>query len=414
MTQKEFVVSAAGHLLEPVDLFKTRLPNHLRHRAVRGEDLEAEPLIDGGARGFRRLHTPGYEGGSISRYRQTSGRTPEGDPDLILEDMDADGVDVQVMHPNLSLFGLYSDDHELSIAHARVYNDYVMERFSSSFDRICPTAPIPLSDIGDAVAEIERVAAGGFRAALLPATPPRNYYTRDLDPVWDALSATGLQPFFHTQTGGVSVNDTEATTLKVVLENAAQVNQPMTERAAAKRMVTQAVYSTLGPSQLICQLIGAGVPERYPDLHFSLIEFNAHWLASLVGGMDKCWVTGVGQDDDWWLGKWDDSRPASDQPDMARLFKLNEKWPYPLKPSEYVQRQFHVQFQDDPVALACRHLTGVSTLVWGNDYPHAEGTFRGSRELIATQFAGVPDDERKAILGGTLGALLGYVEPVAA
>ena len=70
--------------------------------------------------------------------------TPEGDPDLILEDMDLDSIDVQVMHPNLSLFGLYTDDHELSIAHARVYNDYVVERFSPHFDRICPTAPIPL------------------------------------------------------------------------------------------------------------------------------------------------------------------------------------------------------------------------------------------------------------------------------
>ena len=72
------------------------------------------------------------------------------------------------MHPNLSLFGLYSDDHELSMAHARVYNDYVIERFTPYFDRIAPTAPIPLTDVDDAVAEIERVAAGGFRAILLP------------------------------------------------------------------------------------------------------------------------------------------------------------------------------------------------------------------------------------------------------
>ena len=92
---------------------------------------------------------------------------------------------------------------------------------------------------------------------------------------------------------------------------------------------------------------------------------------------------------------------------MAQLFRLNEKWPYPLMPSEYVQRQFHVSFQDDPVAVACRHITGLSTIVWGNDYPHAEGTFRGSRQLIAEQFAGVPDAERDAMIGGTLGGLLG-------
>src|SRR6186713_996418 len=186
MTEKDFVVSADGHLLEPTDLFRTRLPVHLRERGVWEEDFEVEPLVEGGARVFRRLHTPGFEGWTISRYRQTGGRTPEGDPEMILEDMDLDGVDAQVLHPNLSLFGLYSDDHELSMAHARVYNDYVIERFSDHFHRICHTAPVPITDVGDAVAEIERVAAAGFRAALLPATPPRNYCTRDLDPVWDA------------------------------------------------------------------------------------------------------------------------------------------------------------------------------------------------------------------------------------
>ena len=60
------------------------------------------------------------------------------------------------------------------------------------------------------------------------------------------------------------------------------------------------------------------------------------------------------------------------------------------------------------MAIACRHITGIPTLVWGNDYPHAEGTFRSSQELNAAQFAGVPDDERKAIVGGTLGHLLGF------
>jgi predicted TIM-barrel fold metal-dependent hydrolase len=339
---------------------------------------------------------------------------PEGDPEMILEDMDLDGVDAQVLHPNLSLFGLYSDDHELSMAHARVYTDYVIERFTPYFSRLAPTAPIPITDVDDAVAQIERVAASRFRAILLPATPPKPYYSSDFDPIWAAAQANGVQAFFHTQTGGVRVNDPASSTLKVVMESAAQVNQPMTQKSASKRMVTQAVYAGFVPGKLMCELIGGGVAERYPDLHFSLIEFNAHWLASLVGGMDKCWVTGIGQDPDWWIGTWDDSRPPDNQPNMAQLFRLNEKWPYPLLPSEYVRRQFHVQFQDDPVALACRNLTGVSSLVWGNDYPHAEGTFRGSRELVAKLFAGVADEDRAAILGGTLGRLLQFQAPVAA
>src|SRR5688572_16386906 len=172
MIDNDFVVSGDGHLLEPTDLFKTRLPKHLRDRAVWEEDFEIEPWVEGGATRFRRLHTPGYEGWTISRYRQTGGRMPEGDPDHILEDMDLDGVDAQVLFPKHSLFGLYSDDHELSMAHARVYNDYVVERFSPYFHRLAPTAPVPLTDLDDAVAEIERVAAGGFRTVLLPATSP--------------------------------------------------------------------------------------------------------------------------------------------------------------------------------------------------------------------------------------------------
>ena len=407
MTVKPLVVSADGHILEPTDLFTTRLPKHLRHRGVWEEDFEIEPLVDGGATVFRKLHTPGFEGWTISRYRQTSGRTPEGDPELIIEDLAEDGVDVGVMHPNLSLFGLYSDDHELSMAHARVYNDYIAERFTPYFDRLVPTAPVPITDIDDAVVEIERVAAAGFRAVLLPSTPPMPYWSRDLDPVWAAAQASGLHIFIHTQTGGVKVNDPESTTLKVVMESAAQVNQPMTEKTASKRMITQSIYSTIVPQQVMCELIGGGVPERYPDLHFALCESKANRLASLVGGMDKCWITGIGQDADWWLGHWDDDRPAQDQPHMAQLFRLNEKWPYPLMPSEYVKRQFHISFQDDPVAIACRHITGVSSIVWGNDYPHAEGTFRGSKELLDREFAGVPEDEKAAMVGGTLAGILG-------
>ena len=129
--------------------------------------------------------------------------------------------------------------------------------------------------------------------------------------MWAAAWANGVHVFIHTQTGGVKVNDTTATTLKVVMEQATQVNQPMTEKSASKRMITQCVYGPIVPQQVMCELIGGGVPERYPDLHFALIEFNAHWLASLVGSMDKCWVTGIGQDADWWLGNWDDTRPTT-------------------------------------------------------------------------------------------------------
>src|SRR5438270_2503160 len=414
MPKKEFVVSADGHIIEPTDLFVTRLPKHLRDRAVWEEDFEIEPLAEGGVRDFRRLHTPGFEGWTVSRFRHYDGTANTGDPDRILEDLDLDGIDAQLMHPNLSLFGLFSDDHELSMAHARVYTDYIIERFTPYFGRLAPTAPVPITDVDDAVAEIERVAAAGFRGILLPAVPPTPYYSEVFDPVWAAAQANGLHVFMHSATGGVKVDDPASTTLKVVMGMAAQVNRTMDAKTASQRMITQCNYGPMVPQQIIIELIAGGVAERYPELHFGLIEFNAHWLGSLVGSMDKCWITGIGQDADWWLGYWDETRPENDQPKMARLFRLNDKWPYPLKPSEYVQRQFHVSFQDDPVAVASRHITGLSTIVWGADYPHAEGTFRHSPELIDSQFAGVPADERAAMLGGTLGGVLGFQAPVVA
>src|SRR5262249_31194938 len=159
----DFVVSADGHIVEPTDLFRTRLPKHLRERGFWEEDFEIEPLVEGGVRDFARVRTPGFEGWAVSRYRHFDGTTHTGDPVRMLDDMDKDGIDCQLMHPNRSLSALNSDAHELSTAHARVYNDYVIERYTPHFARIAPTAPIPLTDLDDAVEEIERIGSAGFR-----------------------------------------------------------------------------------------------------------------------------------------------------------------------------------------------------------------------------------------------------------
>ena len=316
LPNQDFVVSADGHIVEPTDLFRTRLPKHLRERVFWEEDFEIEPLVEGGVRDFARVRTPGFEGWTVSRYRHFDGTAHTGEPERMLDDMNLDGIGAQVMHPNRSLFALYSDDHELSIEHARVYNDYVVERYTPYFGRIAPTAPIPLTDVGDAVAEIERVAAAGFRAILLPAMSPVPYWSPELEPVWAAARANGTHVFFHCATGGVKLGDAESPTLRQVRAMADELNLPIDGRLASKRMMAQCVYNTINPQQIIIEVVGGGVAERYPELHFGLIEFNAHWLASLLGAMDKAWVTGIGQDADWWLGYWDESpcgrRPAAD------------------------------------------------------------------------------------------------------
>jgi len=409
---KEFAVSGDTHIIEPVDLFKTRLPAHLRERALWEEEFTLdEPMVPGGHTEFKKLHTIGYDGWTVSKYRQFGGPTPDGEPDHILRDMDLDGVDASVMFPNLSLFVLFTDDHELSMAHARVYNDYVAERYLAYRDRMRPTAAIPLTHIPDAVAEIERAARLGLGAILLPEIPPAPYWSRDYEPVWAAAEANGLPVFIHVATGGVKTKADSSLTAKTVKTLMTAVNMgkgQLTDEMVANRTRGGGNTGSLSGERIIGDIVASGACERHPGLHFNLIEFNAGWLVSYMGYMDKSWRTGTGQDPDWWLGFWDDSRPPGDQPNMGRLFNINAKWPWPLKPSEYVQRQFHVQFADDPTAVKARHITGLSTVMWGNDYPHAEGTFRGSEQCVAENFVGVPDEDRAALLGGTLARVVGF------
>jgi len=409
---KEFVVSGDSHIIEPVDLFKTRLPGHLRDRALWEEEFTLDaPIVPGGHTEFKKLHTIGFDGWTISKYRQSGGLTPDGEPEHIIRDLNLDGVDAAVMFPNLSLFVLFTDDHELSMAHARVYNDFIVERYLPYKSRMRPTAAIPLTHIPDAVAEIERSARAGLGAILLPEIPPMPYWSRDYDPVWAAAQANGMPVFIHVATGGVTVKEQTSRTATTVRGLMTAVNMgkgQLTDDMVSSRTMGGGNTGAASPQRIIASLVGGGVCERFPDLHFNLIEFSAGWLVSYLGFMDKSWRTGTGQDPDWWLGFWDDDRSPHDQPAMGRLFAINAKWPWPHKPSEYVQRQIHVQFADDPTAVKARHITGLSTIMWGNDYPHAEGTFRSSAECIAENFAGVPDEDRAAILGGTLADLVGF------
>ena len=175
-TYKEFLVSGDCHIIEPPDLFKTRLPANMRDRALWEEEFTLEePIVPGGHTEFRKLHTIGFDGWTVSKYRQFEGHdgtTPGWIPDDIIADMDMEGVDAAVFFPNLALFVLFTDDHELSMAHARAWNDWVAETYLQYKDRMRPVAAIPLTNIPDAVAEIERVGQARPAGADAAGDPP--------------------------------------------------------------------------------------------------------------------------------------------------------------------------------------------------------------------------------------------------
>jgi predicted TIM-barrel fold metal-dependent hydrolase len=79
-----------------------------------------------------------------------------------------------------------------------------------------------------------------------------------------------------------------------------------------------------------------------------------------------------------------------------------------MLPSELIRRQCAATFMYDPVAINNRHVTGIETLMWGNDYPHPEGTWPKSRAVNDEQFAGIPADEARAIVHGNAARLFGF------
>jgi predicted TIM-barrel fold metal-dependent hydrolase len=265
--------------------------------------------------------------------------------------LERDGVAAEVIYPTMASFIHEMPDGELQLACAQVYNDWVHEVFGRHFDRFLPVPIIPVWDIALGVGELERVAKLGFRAAALPAHPPAHTYSDPAyEPLWASAQDLGLALSFHVGGG-----------------------RPRILERGAGGAVINYVWVTSGVQQTVAYLCASGVLERYPDLQVAMVECGSGWLAWCLRVMDEAYEAHAG---------------------MVRP-KLK------MLPSEYFKRQGHVSFQYDPIGLELLHYTGVDCLIWGSDYPHPEGTWPHSQERLAEQLAGLPEDVRRKIAGGT-------------
>jgi predicted TIM-barrel fold metal-dependent hydrolase len=404
----EVLISSDTHIAEPHDLFTSRLPSGLRDRAARIEhvvdDVEGDLIqvttFGKNHKRARYLLPSQYifnEPGPVSWDASDPGCDLAG---AMVRDLEADGVAGAVVGPDKAREALYVDDHELAIAHARAYNDFLVERYGQYFDRLALLAGIPLTDVDDAVREIERAAAMGLRGLAFPVSPPEPFFADTYERVWAAAQACGLVATFHVGTGFEPLPagaPQEKSAFYALLETSTVTPAGLAARLIGLRAMARAA------EEAISSLVGSGVPERYPDLHFVFVEFGAYWLAASMASMEKAFTLGIGQDPTIGSGV-----PVPNAPLVLRKqFGMNDKWPYPHRPSDYVRRQIHVTFQDDPAGLATRHLTGIDSLLWANDYPHPEATYPRSREAIDAQFTSVPTLERSSILGGTTARLFG-------
>lgn len=58
----------------------------------------------------------------------------------------------------------------------------------------------------------------------------------------------------------------------------------------------------------------------------------------------------------------------------------------------------YASFIHDRVAIENRKMPGAKNIMWSSDYPHSETTFPDSHKVIARDFAGVPENEKRIIV----------------
>jgi predicted TIM-barrel fold metal-dependent hydrolase len=114
--------------------------------------------------------------------------------------------------------------------------------------------------------------------------------------------------------------------------------------------ITNYTLVTTQMAETLAHLCAGGVLERFPELRVILVESGAGWLA------------------------------------FAMLIM-------------------------DAVGIANRVFTGTRCLMWGSDYPHHEGTWPNSQELVAKQFAGVPEADIDRIVRLNAVETFGFVLP---
>ena len=85
------------------------------------------------------------------------------------------------------------------------------------------------------------------------------------------------------------------------------------------------------------------------------------------------------------------------------------EWVLKMKPSEYAARNcwYGASFPSK-AELDGIDAIGEDRVLWGNDYPHYEGTFPYNLESLRLTFAGMADGRRRKVLGENAAALYGF------
>ncbi len=356
-------ISADSHVQENED-FEDRVPAEFRSRIPHTEVREEAEYFIAEGRKDRRfdLAAEGVTEDDLNReFRQD----PSGGTDIEyrLKDQERDGVVGEVIYPNSLLMLFAAPDPQFQMTVAEAYNDWAADLFGPRSDRFAPAAAVPVIDVDAAVKEVYRVAGMGFKLISSPIHLDQQPYNLPVyEPLWDALEDTGMPLSLHFNTGSTDH----------LPENAGDEN--------LGGFLSYMVISMAEGVYPACHFVTSGIFQRHPKLHTVVVECGAGWLP-------------------WVLYTLDDQ------------YQRKHMWIEPkleMKPSELFKRQGHTTFGDDPVALQMLDFIGPEALLWGSDYPHDEGTFPHSQQVIEDTFKGVSEEDKRKIVHGNSASLYGF------
>jgi predicted TIM-barrel fold metal-dependent hydrolase len=208
-----------------------------------------------------------------------------------------------------------------------------------------------LADPEIAAQEIRRNAERGFVAVTLPERPQRiglpSLFTGYWDPIVQACADTDTVIALHVGSSG---------------------GYELAEGAPALQLGAT-MFGQL--SLAACaEWLWSGYPLKHPNLKIAMSEGGIGWVAMLLDRLDNV-VDRSGYGMGW------DTRPA-----------------------DVLKRNFWFCTIDDPSTISTRHRIGVENIMFETDYPHGDGTWPETQNLVEKTYGDLPVDELRAILSG--------------
>jgi uncharacterized protein len=249
------------------------------------------------------------------------------DVDARVRDMDAMGVETQVIYPTLFLVGV-SERADVELAMRRSYNRWLSDRSDRSHGRLRWACLPPYSDVEAAIREIRLARDHGACAVMKTGDKEAGKWPNDpyFFPVYEEAERLDMPVCFHVGSG---VPDFP----------------PAREFSYGRfiRIGMPAIHA-------FHSLILHGVPAKFPKLRFGFIEAGASWVPFVVYDLRRR-LERFGQGDP------------------------NQRGPSYEMPEDLLRKnRFYVTIQVDEDLPYILQYTGVDNLLVGSDYTHADAS----------------------------------------